>query len=217
MNGFAQEVLISDSAMIYPFEGTITYQISYEGKVPAVQMPYLPDSVTLFVGKNAFCYVYHGGIADALGSKMLWDAKSQQLWTISGEKQTADSFPQYYKGLPYKSKKLAEKQIKVAGHQLEAYALVASEGNNKVWTTDSIYFGGHQVDSLKAFQPPFISAGRPQIPLQSIRTNEAGVRILMKAQKVSAEAVDESLFEIPNSFKKGAFDPFEVRHPLISK
>ncbi len=216
MNAYAQEVLVSDSATIYPFEGTITYQISYSGKVDPLKRSYLADSVTLFVGKSAMCYVYHGGIADELLTKMLWDADSQKLWLINAGQQTADSFPDYYKGLPYKSKKQNEK-AKVAGYSVNSYALIAREGNNKVWVTDSIFFGGHHVDSLKAFQPPFISAGKPTIPLQSVRTNEAGIVIKMKAVQVIPGVLEEKWFEIPDNFEKGPFNPFEVRHPLISK
>lgn len=216
-NVYAQEVLIGDSAMIYPFEGQIGFQIAYSGKVEANAKPYLPDSATLFVGKNAMRFVYHGGMADSLNQSMLWDASSQKLWLLDNAKSSADSFPDYYKGLKYNSKKIGEKLL-IAGVSTLSYQLNTKDANTKIYVSDSIYFGGKSIDSLRAFQPPFLSAGMKMIPLKSIHTNtNNGITTKMTAMQIIAIPQDEKDFIIPENFKKGPFDPFDVRHPIIPK
>jgi hypothetical protein len=220
--GFSQEVLLSDSGFIPPFEGVIGYRIKYEGKVNPASKPYLPDSMTLFVGKNGLLYRYHGGKIDGLQSEMLWDGDAQAFWLMDPRHKTAETMSDIWMGYVAKPAKTTEK-VKVAGRPCVAWTLTREKPLGKpgekivekAWVNDSIYFGGDLVDTLKVQQPAFLAAGIRAIPLQARRPHAEEVVTVMTAVTISPGPQDKWLFKVPEGYRLGEFDPSEVLHPIL--
>jgi hypothetical protein len=219
---FSQEVLISDSALIPPFEGVIGYRIKYEGKVNPASKPYLPDSMTLFVGRNGLLYRYHGGKSADLQSQMIWDGEAQAFWLLDPSHKTAESLSDIWIGYVAQAKQTTEK-LRVAGRPCVAWTMTREKDVKgkiekiveKVWVNDSIYFGGELVDTLKLQQPAFLASGIRAIPLQARRPHAEEVTTVMTAVTITPGAQDKWLFKVPEGYRLGVFDPSELLHPIL--
>lgn len=212
---YGQEVLISDSAAIPPFQGVIGYRIRYEGKVNPASKPYLADSMTLFVGKNGLLYTFHGGNTAEMESKVLWDGDTQSMWLIDAGRKTAQYQSEYYTGYVATAKKTTEK-LRVAGKSCNAWTLTHEKQVEKVWVNDSIYFGGKLVDSLKLQQPEFLAAGLRKIPLQARRPHAEEVVTVLQAMTIKPGPQDPALFKVPEGYRLLEFDPSELLHPILA-
>ncbi len=213
---FGQEVLVSDSGQIAPFEGVIGYRIRYEGKVAPNMVPYLPDSMTMFVGKNGILYRYHRGHAAELQSQVLWDGDSQEFWLLDPSHETAESRWPGWKSKVAVAKPVKE-TLKVAGKDCNAWTLTIDKQVEKIWVNDSIWFGGTLVDSLKPQQPAFLAAGIRKIPLQSRRTLPGEVVTVVTAMKIEPGSQYIWLFKTPEAYRMREFDPSKPWHPLLEK
>jgi hypothetical protein len=211
-----QETLISDSATIPPFEGVIGYHIRYEGKVNPAHKPYLPDSMTLFVGKNGLLYRYHGGLSADMQSQVLWDGDAQTFWLLDPSNKTADSKSYVWTGYVAQPKKLTEKLV-VAGRPCTAWTLTQDKRVEKIWVNDSIYFGGTLVDSLKLEQPAFLAAGIRQIPLQARRGHAEEVTTVLQAVTIIPGPQDKWLFKVPEGYRLQEFDHSDLEIPLLRR
>jgi hypothetical protein len=213
-----QEVLISDSErMIPPFEGCIGYRLTYEGKVDPAAKPYLPDSMTMYVGKNGLRCRYHGGLSADLQSEMLWDGDTQALWLLDQRRMTAQYPPERWKGFVSKPKRLEEKPVTGAGRPCTAWTLSFEKHVEKVWVNDSLYFGGRLVDTLSLYQPAFLAAGMRQIPLMTRRIHAEGVVTLLRAVSILPGVQDGGLFQVPDGYRKIEFDPTLPVHPILQR
>lgn len=215
--GMAQEVLISDSARIPPFEGCIGYRLTYEGKVDPAAKPYFPDSMTMFVGRNGLRCRYHGGMSADLQSEILWDGDTQAIWLLDQGRKTAQYPSERWKGFVSKPRRLTEKPVTVAGRPCTAWTLAFEKLVEKVWVNDSIYFGGRLVDTLSLHQPAFLAAGMRQIPLMTRRTHADGGVTLLKAVSILPGEQDRELFQVPEDYRRIEFDPTEHTHPILQR
>jgi hypothetical protein len=221
----AQEALISDSGQIAPFEGIIGYHIRYEGKVPPNMIPYLPDSMTMFVGKNGLLYRYHGGHASEMQSQLVWDGDAQEFWLLDPKHETAESRWEAWKSLIAKPVKVPKESLIVAGKRCDAWTLTTEKKVDtkvekqveKLWVNDSIFFGGTLVDSLKSHQPAFLAAGIRQIPLQSRRGHAGEIVTVLTAITITPGPQNIWLFKTPESYRMKEFDPIKPWHPLIQR
>lgn len=214
LHALAQMTSTKDSLKIPPFEGVIGYQIRYEGKVDPASKPYLPDSMTLFVGKNGLLYRYHGGKSAELQSEVLWDGDAQALWLLDPSHKTAESKSDFWTGYVSKPAKLPEKLV-VAGKPCSAWTLTFQKQVEKIWVTDSVLFGGAVVDSLKPQLPAFLGSGIRNIPLQSRRTLADGVTTVTKAITILPSPQDKWLFKVPEGYRMREFDPSKLIHPIL--
>lgn len=217
----AQEVLVSDSGLIAPFEGVIGYRIKYTGKIAPSMLAYLPDSMTLFVGKNGMLYRYEGGLR-TLQTQLVWDGDVQEFWLLDSLHQTADSRSGIWKGALTTPKKLEkEPAVKIAGHPTVAYLLLFDKQveklGEKVWVNDSIRFGGQLVDTLKLQQPAFLAAGLRQIPLQTRRVHAGEIITTMTAVTITPGAQSTWLFKVPEAYRLQEFDPSRPWHPVLEQ
>ncbi len=221
-----QEVLVSDSSNIAPFEGVIGYHISYEGKVLPAMLPYLPDSMTMYVGKNGLLYRYHGGLTTAnMQSQLVWDGDAQEFWLLDPSHQKAESRYEYWKSLVAKPLKQPKETLVVAGKRCTAWTLTTEKKVDtkiekqieKIWVNDSIRFGGTLIDSLKHQQPAFLAAGMRQIPLKSRRVHAGEVVTVLTAATITRGPQNIWLFRAPDAYGMKEFDPSKPWHPLLQK
>ncbi|MFN8394320.1 MAG: hypothetical protein U0176_06535 [Bacteroidia bacterium] len=222
---FAQEVMISDSSTIPPFEGVIGYRIRYEGKVNPAMRPYLPDSATLHVGKNGLLYHYHGGQSGQMQAQVVWDGEAQTFWLLDSTRHTANSTSELWPGYIPVAKKTTDKPIKVAGRTCNSLTLTTEKVSivdkkvtkevEKIWVNDSIRYGGQLVDSLKKFQPAFLGARIWSIPLMTKRTQAGEVTTVMEAITITPSPQDKWMFKVPEGFRTREFDPSKLIHPIL--
>jgi hypothetical protein len=229
MQSHAQEVLVSDVPALPPFEGVIGYHIRYEGKVDARMIPYLPDSMTMYVGKNGLLYRYHGGEAAKLQSQLVWDGEAQEFWLLDPSHEIAESRWTLWKGTLAKSAIVPKETLKVAGKSTKVYTLttekavekagkkVIEKQIEKVWVNDSIYFGGTLIDTLKLQQPAFLAAGLRAIPLQARRTQPGEVVTVLTAVSITPAPQNIWQFKVPEAYRMKEFDPSKPWHPIIER
>lgn len=220
-----QEVLISDSSTIPPFEGTIGYRIRYEGKVNPAMQPYLPDSATLHVGKNGLLYRYHGGQSAQMQAQYIWDGEAQTFWLLDSTRRTANSTSELWPGYVPVAKKTTDKPTTVAGRTCTAWTLTTEKVSivdkkvtkeiEKVWVNDSIRYGGQLVDSLKKWQPAFLAARVWSIPLMNKRTQPGEVTTVMEAMTITPGPQDKWMFKVPEGYRTREFDPSKLIHPIL--
>jgi hypothetical protein len=215
MQAMGQVAAKLDSAKVPAFEGVIGYHIKYEGKIPPASKPYLPDSMTMFVGKNGLLYRYHGGKSADLQSQVIWDGEVQAFWLLDPSHLTAEMKSEYWTGYVATAKKTTEK-LMVAGRPCMAWTLSLDKRVEKIWVNDSIYYGG-TLDTLKLNQPAFLASGIRQIPLQTKRTHAEEVVTILQAVTITPGPQDKWLFKVPEGYRMLEFDPSELEHPIIKR
>ena len=218
----AQQHLRGDSSGIAPFEGIIGYHIQYEGKIPASMRAYLPDSMTMHVGKNGLLYRYHGGQIAGLQAQLIWDGDVQEFWLLDSLHQTADSRSPIWRGtLPVPKKLSKEPTRKILGHPTAVYMLVQEKQVDKlaekIWVNDSIRFGGMLDDSLRLQEPAFLAAGFRQIPLQTRRVHAGEIITTMTAVTIAPGPQNIWLFKVPEPYRMHEFDPSKPWHPILEQ
>lgn len=199
-----------------PFEGTIGYRLSYTGYAKEA-MPFLPDSLTLFVSHPLIRARYHGGLSDSMGVELLWDASQHRYLMIDHHSQAAWTVDEEH-GLFTKNaiKSLAKDTL--AGIPCKVYEVPVEGGKDRYSISDSIYFPVVLTDSIRDSLthrvPPFMLAGHSAIPLRLIRTNLNGT-VKAKATRVVWGPVNPAELRMPSGYSVLPFDPRPKRHPIL--
>lgn len=210
----AQEALVSDSAVIYPFKGRIEYRISYKGVGVKALRPFLPDSMVLHVGDSALRMQYIGGKADSLLQDVLWYSNTETFWVLDPGGQVALEAGEGYRMPAYKFRKQSEKRI-LLGHACTGHVATTSAENLSFWVFDSLYVHTRPVDSTSRYRPPFLAAAPHALPLQMIHKRN-GILSTTTAENVEAGLPPADLFRIPEAYVRKHFDARAIRHPAIT-
>lgn len=220
----AQETIITDSGWIAPFKGILEYQVSYSGEAAEGKAEYLPDSLTVVMDEYGIEMEYHGGLVPQLGSRLFWDVKDGNLYSLltGPQKNTRYVMPQNrIPSLPTEFKALRDKKT-ISGKSCKGYQYIEKTEDwtetTEIWVFDSIRYYANLPDSMLAYKPIICGDRQGRIPLKIIRTR------MLKGRKLDYK-VTSTVRTIRPEYLSGLSsmpertDTFNFRifkHPLLS-
>lgn len=204
----AQETLVDD--LPPPFEGTIAYQVRYEGPNSKKWAAYLPDSVEIMAhGGNLHVRVF-GGASDSLVHEYLWLAEADMCYALDRRSKIAWASPDDFKASQRESKMVDEDQDSLLGRACKRYELAG--GKESYLVSEGIRFPVREWDSTTTSRPPFLAGGLQTIPLRI--KQEAALTSISEAVAIRGESAPIGL---PEGFEVKPFFAREIRHPFIGK
>ena len=204
----AQEAVLSD--LPPPFEGTITYQVRYEGPNSKKWAPFLPDSVEIMAHAGNLHVRAFGGISDSLVHEYVWLADADMCYALDHRSKIAWSSPDGFQAVEAKAEAMTGAQDSILGRPCTGYQL--HDGKESYLVADGIRFPVPDWDSATTSRPPFLAGGLETIPLWM--KQEAAITTVSQAVAIREESREIAL---PEGFEVKPFFAREIRHPFIGK
>lgn len=192
-----------------PFEGEISYKISYSGtgNVKAE----LPDSMVIAVKGRFWSVEWFGGLAEDLKTRLIYNADDSLLWLVSGTENAAFRMDPNYQApkakiTPYREYK------KVLEINTQKHILQSGESETTFWLTDSLLIQTLP-DTFPHPAPLLMVSGKNEIPLR-IEADGSNGKTTTMATAIRPGMIPQNRFAIPEGYDRKTFD-FYAFHPLL--
>ena len=196
-----------------PFEGVITYQVTFKGKGADDIQDLLPDSMKLWVKYPAFRIRYYGGMADTLYPEYVYRSGNNGHFIINhGDKKVSRILE--IKDSTLKKPTASTEKIKILGLDGKKFILKTGDTTQSWVLNKTIFFRRDSTDSLNFGRPPFFVFSGNQIPLQFTRATKE-VKITNTAIRMESKPLKEEDFEYPAGYRLEEFEGNLTRHPLL--
>lgn len=212
----AQEVLISDEGLKEPFQGRISYTISYTGENLSSIKGYLPDSVDVWFSNEYIRSTYYGGLSDSLMKDVLWSRNQDRTWTLDHKNKKA-----LY--IPFDSAKTQRAQPRKSGNQVkisdilcQKYTLKDGKYSHSFWVADSLLYPFKSSDTALSRLPVFLHAKLKGLPLRYHSSSKLGTTKL-EAKTVLPGSNPQAKGKLPDGYQEEEFKEFVIRTPLLQK
>lgn len=211
----AQEAIINDDSLEYPFRGIITYTSTHKTKLEPVETTFLPDSMELAVDYPLMSVSWFGGLSDSLFNRMIWNAETGAYALVLPGRKLVLS-PPVEDTLMGEVLNSTGRSMKILDFNCEQFILdyAGSSWKDEIWITYDMWI---PVDTAKnwKYKPPFIIPGKTGMPLKMVRSGLTG-STTTTAIEVQRKEIPSSYFRIPDDYQRETFElKGKGRFPMV--
>jgi len=201
----AQEVIISDSGLPYPFRGDLQYSVQCKQSALEIPENLAADSMTLTVAWPFLKAVFSGGFSDSFPGIVIWDGRSGDISLLNPADRSWCPLP-----ITFEKDSVVEKRInqtrEIAGLTCHLLTIrhVKSAVDEEYWFSDSLFVTHDSIDPGMAGIPPFLGPGKGMIPVE-IRRKSGGAICTTRLAAWNQRAIGEEEFRIPEGYEEKLF------------